>query len=597
MARRFSSDFIDQVRQQNDIVQVISEYLPLKRKGNSYWGCCPFHNEKTPSFCVSPDKGFYYCFGCHASGTVITFLMERENLTFPEAMERLANRAHIPLPAEERSEAEEKKERYRKQLYEVNQLAVNFFHNCLVKTHYGKAGLAYLHKRGLSDQTIEDFKLGYAPDHWDKLTEAFLKRGIDKRVLFDLGLVKESKGKVYDAFRNRVMFPIWDKEGRAVGFGGRVLDDGEPKYLNSPETPIFNKRRLLFALHRAEKEIKERKQIILVEGYMDVISAHNQGVTNVVASLGTAFTAEQARIMDRMADTAILAYDMDRAGRNATLRAFEVAKGTGLHIRVASLPDGKDPDDYLRTHGREAFREVMDASLPMMDYVFQEAIKRYDSSRLEGKAAIVGELLPVLGEIDNAVVVDGYIRKFAQTLQLDEQAIRIEFQKYVKDQKGKGPSPIRAIPTVQMTGRQQRSSALESVEESVLYVLLNRPGWYGEVAKYILVEDFQNEERKAIYEAIQELQKREYPYTTTDIHEALNEKGQKELGRIMVMENVADDVEAVQDYIRKFRLESLKKQYDYHSKRANELNKAGNTQFLAELEACKQINEEMKKWS
>ncbi len=597
MARRFGNDFIEQVRNSNDIVQVISEYVPLKRKGNSYWGCCPFHNEKTPSFCVSPDKGFYYCFGCHASGTVITFLMERENLTFPEAMERLAERAHIPMPAEERSEAEERKEQHRRLLFEVNELAVRFFHNCLTKTHYGKEGLAYFRKRGLSDQTIADFKLGYAPDSWNKLTEAFQKRGIPTAVLLELGLAKESKGRVYDAFRNRVMFPIWDGKGRPVGFGGRVLDGGEPKYLNSPETPVFNKRKLLFAMNKAEKEIKARKQVILVEGYMDVISAHNKGVTNVVASLGTAFTAEQARLMDRIADTAVLAYDMDAAGRNATMRAFEIVKGTGLDIRVASLPEGKDPDEYLKTHGSEAFRAIMDTAPNITDYVLNDAMKRHDSTRLEGKAAIVGELLPVLGQLDNAVIADGYIRKIAQLLQLDEQAIRIEFNKHLKEQNGRAYPEMQTIAAAKLPEKKNSGGLLDSAEESLLYVLLSQSAWFKEIRGYIVSEDFTHPVRRKIFDVLAALYEQKGAYTAAEVSGSLDGEGQKEIARIMVMENVADDVEAVQDYIRKFRLEDLKKQYIYHSNRANELNKAGDPRFLEELEACKRVNEEMKNWS
>ena len=319
---KFSNEFIDQVRQANDIVSVISEYVTLKRRGRNFWACCPFHNEKTASFSVSADKGFFYCFGCHAHGDVFQFVMMKDNLTFGEAVTRLAERAHMALPTVEKSAEEKRKEQFIQLLYKVNEMAGNFFHNCLTQTHYGLPGLDYFHRRGLSDATISSFKLGFAPDSWDKLTTAFTKNGIDSAVLVKLGLAKEKNGHYYDAFRNRVMFPIRDGRGRIVGFGGRVLDDSKPKYLNSPETPIFNKRRLLFAMDLAHKAIYDAGKAVLVEGYMDVISAHNQGVSNVVASLGTALTQEQLRLLQRQTHNLVLSYDMDEAGRTATLRAM-----------------------------------------------------------------------------------------------------------------------------------------------------------------------------------------------------------------------------------------------------------------------------------
>ena len=289
LSRYFDNELIAQIKDANDIVSVVSEHVALKKKGQNYWGCCPFHNEKTASFSVSPEKGFYYCFGCRASGNSIKFLMEIEHLTFPEALEKLANRANIALPEQELSPQQRARELHRKKLYEANELAASFFHNCLTQTSLGKVGLEYLKKRGLTKETIDNFRLGFAPEGWDRLYKAFRERGIEDSVLLELNLArKNSEGRAYDFFRNRVMFPIMDGKGRVVGFGGRVMDDSSPKYLNSPESPIFDKGKLLFAFDKAYKRIRETKQAILVEGYMDVISAHNKGITNVVASLGTA---------------------------------------------------------------------------------------------------------------------------------------------------------------------------------------------------------------------------------------------------------------------------------------------------------------------
>ena len=351
MSRHFDNDLIERIKEANDIVAVISEHVALKKKGKNYWGCCPFHNEKTPSFSVTPEKGFFYCFGCHASGNAINFLMRYENLTFPEALERLAARANIPLPAAELSNEERRRSAHRQELYEVNQLATTFFHNCLTKTEMGKTGLTYLRNRGLSDETIARFQLGFAPDSWDRLYRAFTERGISPGLLVETGLCRQgNNGRVYDYFRNRVMFPICDGKGRVVGFGGRVLDDSTPKYLNSPENVIFNKGHLLFAFDKAYRAIREKRQAILVEGYMDVISAHNRGVTNVVASLGTAYTKDHGRLLLRQAEEVVLAYDMDGAGQKAARRAIELLQNTEFKVRVVAMPDGKDPDDYVRNH-------------------------------------------------------------------------------------------------------------------------------------------------------------------------------------------------------------------------------------------------------
>ena len=375
MSRYFENELIEQIKDANDIVSVVSEHVALKKRGKNYWGCCPFHNEKTPSFSVAPEKGFYYCFGCHASGNAIKFLMELEHLTFVEALERLANRANIPLPEAKLSPEQRARDERRKKLYEASDLAATFFHNCLTQTSIGKVGLDYLKKRGLTQETIETFKLGFAPDGWDKLYRAFHERGIDDSILLELNLVrKNQKGQFYDFFRNRIMFPIMDGKGRVVAFGGRVMDDSTPKYLNSPESSIFEKGKLLFAFDKAYKSIREEKQAILVEGYMDVISAHNHGVTNVVASLGTAYTRDHGHILMRQAEEIVLAYDMDGAGRQAAARAIELLQNTDFKVRVLAMPDGKDPDDYVRNHGGQAFKELVAKAVKPLDYLLSESL-------------------------------------------------------------------------------------------------------------------------------------------------------------------------------------------------------------------------------
>ena len=293
-----SDDFVDKLRSQADIVNIVSEYVTLTKKGRNYWGCCPFHQEKTPSFSVAPDKGFFYCFGCQAGGDAFRFLMRIENIGFGEAVKLLAQKLNIPVPENERTEAERQKEKEREAIFHANALARDFFHACLIKSPLGINALAYLVERGISVETAQSLKLGFAPDDWAKLSIALQNRGVLPEILVKAGLsIPRTQEGVYDRFRNRIMFPIEDIRERVIGFGGRVMDGSQPKYLNSPETPVFNKRTVLYNIPRAYRAIKEAGYAIVVEGYMDAIALASNGILNVVASLGTSFTPEQSRLL------------------------------------------------------------------------------------------------------------------------------------------------------------------------------------------------------------------------------------------------------------------------------------------------------------
>ena len=596
--KRFSNEFIEEVRQANDIVSVISEYVVLKRRGRNFWACCPFHNEKTASFSVAADKGFFYCFGCHASGDVFKFIMLKENISFADAVARLAERAHIVLPVMEKSAREIEQERLTQRLYEINEMAGNFFHNCLVQTRYGASGLDYFHRRYVTDETIREFKLGFAPNEWNKLTDAFIKKGISGRDLVTLGLAKEKYGRCYDAFRGRVMFPIRDGRSRIIGFGGRVLDDSKPKYLNSPDTPIFNKRRILFAMDLAHKAMYEEGRAILVEGYMDVVSAHNKGVRNVVASLGTAFTPEQARLVQRQAKELVLAYDMDGAGRQATLRAMEIVRGMGLKVRVVSLPQGKDPDEYINSAGPEKFREAVSAAPHVLDYMLQTAMSQYDSTTLEGKSSVTATVLPVLAAVDNRVVLEAFLKKMAQNLQIDENAVRSEFNKYVDKHPESGQQQVVISTAVSHENAAARGSGSMAVaEENILRFILEKPASCGRIQQKIDVAFFMDERRRRIYQVILDMYTHHGMYTKADIQENLTPGEAEEIARIMVLQDVPMDETVLMDYVKRFRLAELQKQYLEHSKRAAEYSRKNDPQVIEELAACKKINEEMKQWS
>ena len=425
MGVKLTEEFVEQVSAETDILSVVSSYVPLRRKGNRYWGCCPFHHEKTASFQVKPDEGFFYCFGCHVGGNAFKFISLIENINYYDAVKRQAEKLGIPIPTAEQSPQEIARENHLNDLRKIHEMAGSFYHNCLTKTGYGKDGLEYLHGRGITDQIIEEFKLGFAPDAWNKLSTAFLKRDVPAKLLLDggLGMMRQGGG-VYDRFRNRVMIPIMDERGRIVAFGGRVLGQGEPKYLNSPETAIFNKRKLLFGLDKAKKAIQQEGFALVVEGYMDAISVYAAGVHNVVASLGTAFTQEQCRHIMRYGAELYFCYDSDAAGQNATVRGLSIARSTGAKVKVVSIPDGKDPDEFIRKHGVEAFRELLKKALPLVDFYIEYVKSKVDISRLEGKLQALNELMPLLSSIrgDN-VERNVYVRKLSSLLDMDESEI------------------------------------------------------------------------------------------------------------------------------------------------------------------------------
>ena len=584
MSRYFENELIEQIKDANDIVSVVSEHVTLKKKGKNYWGCCPFHNEKTPSFSVAPDKGFYYCFGCHASGNAIKFLMELEGITFVEALERLANRANIPLPEAKLSPQVRAREERRKKLYEACDLAANFFHNCLLKTSYGKAGLEYLKKRGLTDETIEKFRLGFAPDGWDRLYKAFRERGIEESILLELNLIrKNDKGQAYDFFRNRVMFPIMDGKGRVVGFGGRVMDDSTPKYLNSPECQIFEKGKNLFAFDKAYKSIREEKQAILVEGYMDVISAHNKGVTNVVASLGTAYTKDHGHILMRQADEIILAYDMDGAGRQAAARAIELLQNTDFKVRVLAMPDGKDPDDYVRNHGGKAFKELVEKAVKPLDYLLSESLIKHDTNDAEGKQAVMQDIFPYIANIHSQTIRDDALKALALPLWLDNSTIFRYFRNYT--QKGNIELVDEKIA--------QPKKIVSGDEELLMAHVITDSKALQEVVQYLPLEDFQNIQYRGIIEKIYTLFTQTGQYQPESVEDVLTPQEYEIFSRLMIIEAN----EAVPVLIRKIRLHSLREQYKMHSILADQLKRAGDSAFISELHKCQEIQNLIREWS
>lgn len=371
----FPEEWMSELLARNDIVSVISEYLPLKEKSRRFWGCCPFHNEKTPSFSVEPEKQFYYCFGCHAGGDVIHFVMEQEKLSFIEAVKLLANRANMPLPDQVDDQQYQKQKAFRDRLYEICREAALYYHE-LLKSPQGRIGRSYLQARGISEKTMVRFGLGYALPEWESLKKHLLQKGFGEDDMLACGLLKQKKERNYDAFRGRVMYPIVAGRQKVIGFGARALGDEQPKYLNSPETEIFNKRKNLYGLNMLKGQRLE--DIVIVEGYMDVIGLYQVGVTNAVASLGTALTMEQARLIKRHVPRVYLAYDGDFAGQNATLRGMDILSEEGLEVKVVKLPQGIDPDEFVKEEGKEAFEVLKNDALSLNSFRLEHLKNQYD---------------------------------------------------------------------------------------------------------------------------------------------------------------------------------------------------------------------------
>lgn len=428
-------EFVERVRERTDIYSVVARYVPLNQKSGRYWGRCPFHNEKTASFCVSPEKGFFYCFGCGAGGNAFKFLSLIENITYFEAIKLQAQRLGIDLPRRKFSLEEERQRREEKILLKVNELAQDFYHECLMKTARGEVGRKYLAGRGISAETIEKFKLGYAPDEWENLLSKLTRQGISPQQLEAAGLTAKRKtgSGYYDRFRGRVMIPITDIFGHVVGFGGRIItaeDENSPKYLNTPETVLFNKRNLLFGLDKSNRAINAAGAAIVVEGYMDAISLFSAGIKNVVATLGTAFTTKHVKLILRYARKIIFCYDSDEAGERATIRALPIVQAAGAEVFIVKVPDGKDPDEFVRKHGKKAFEELISGAETLIDYRMKYILTRADLSTIEGKIRALKEILPVIMGIEGNSAYNEYKKRITTALSLDEQLFDNEWRKF-----------------------------------------------------------------------------------------------------------------------------------------------------------------------
>lgn len=478
----FPPSFLEELAVRNPIEEVVGQYVNLRRSGSNLFGLCPFHGEKTASFSVNPEKGIYYCFGCHKGGSVINFQMEIEGLSYPDAVRALAKRAGMEVPEDELYQ-----NRYHQQerLWALSKEAARFF-NSQLYSPAGAEGLAYAQRRGMPKSTLTKFGIGFAPNSWSTLCDAMLAKGYTEEELKQSGLasVSQKNGKIYDRFRNRLMFPIIDVRGNVIGFGGRVMDDSTPKYLNSPETIIFNKRKNLFALNLAKKS--KLGYLILVEGYMDAVALHQYGFDCAVASLGTSLTEEHAALLSRYTEQVTLIYDGDEAGQNATKRAIPMLEKAGLQVKVLQMRDAKDPDEYLKKYGADRFRLLLEESSNRVEYQLRAIQKKYDLREDEQRVRFISEASEFISTLSSAVQREIYGGRAAEAAGITAESMKIEVNKafrrrMAQEKKKQERIDLSPATNLQPKDRHIRYDNIKSAmaEERVIAMLLREPALLG----------------------------------------------------------------------------------------------------------------------
>ena len=482
----YPDDVIEEVRARNDIVDVISQYVTLKKKGANYFGLCPFHNEKSPSFSVSPGKQMYYCFGCGAGGNVITFIMEYENYSFGEALKYLADRAGITLPEAEDSKEARAQRDLKNTLLEINRLAANYFYYQL-KQPQGRPGYEYLKNRRLTDETITHFGLGFANKTPDDLYRYMRSKGYDDSILKETGLFFIEERGARDKFWNRVMFPILDVNNRVIGFGGRVMGDGEPKYLNSPETKLFDKSRNLFGLNFARKS--REKYLLICEGYMDVIAMHQAGFTNAVASLGTAFTAQHALLLKRYTDQAVLTYDSDGAGIRAALRAIPILKEAGISAKVLNMKPYKDPDEFIKNLGREEFQKRIDEAVNSFLFEISVIRSEYNMQDPESKTGFYNAVAKKLLEFPEKLERDNYTEAVAREYMIPAE----DLKRLVNSLGERGGFALRTPEQERPKKKKEKDDGVRKSQRLLLTWLIEEPKLFETIRGIITPEDFTDE--------------------------------------------------------------------------------------------------------
>lgn len=557
-------EFLQELKYRCDIESVVSKYVNLRRSGRGFVGLCPFHSEKTPSFHLYPENQSFYCFGCETGGDVITFIRKIENLDYVEAVQFLAQMAGLEMPAQEEDHNGEAALRAR--ILEINRKAALFFHRCLLSPQ-GRAGLDYFTRRRLEPHTITHFGLGYAPDSWNALTDHLRSQGYRDDEMAASALVGRSRqtGRCYDLFRNRVIFPIIDLRGNVIAFGGRVLDDSKPKYLNSNDTPVFKKSRCLFALNFAKNGKAEH--LILCEGYMDAIALHQAGFTNAVATLGTALTPEQARLMTRYAKEVVVSYDSDEPGRNAARRAIGLLTPVGLNVRVLHIEGGKDPDEFIKTYGADRFRLMLEKCGNHIEYRLNDAMSKYHLEVAEERAACLKEAVAVLATVPSLVERDVYAGRLADKLGVNKESIltdtdRLAGQKGRTDRKTRLRAEMAASRGFQDRINPEKRQHLRAAlaEENLIVLLCRHPEFLSTVDSLIRPEDFLTAFNRRVFEAVrgEVLRTGEAGLESIGARFTADEMGR--ISALLTQRRVSDTVGEVRDCCEAIQKERLAKE-------------------------------------
>nr|WP_213974341.1 DNA primase [Tepidanaerobacter acetatoxydans] len=554
----YSEEVIKEVQDKADIVEIVSEYTSLKKQGGNYIGLCPFHKEKTPSFSVDAEKQLFYCFGCGIGGNAFTFIMKKENLNFPEAVRYLADKLNIKLPGNMDKdlslEFQEKREYLR-----VNRLAAKYYNHCLLHTREGSKAMEYIKERGLTAETVEKFYLGYAPPSWDGLIKFAHFEGVKIDTLEKIGLIiprKDNKG-YYDRFRNRLMFPIEDVTKNIIGFGGRALDESMPKYLNTPETPLFSKGDNLYALSMIKKD--PALDTIVVEGYMDCITLHQYGFNQSVASLGTALTKNQARLLKKYTDGVILSYDADEAGKAATVRGIDILAQEGLRVKVLNMPNGKDPDEVIKTYGPQHFQKLLTDSMDFISYKLFLAKKDINIQTHDGKLKFIKRAVDILTGVDNEPELELYAKKLASELGISVQAIKKEVQRRKLADNGYEYKKSHIRNNNKEFHKISQVTGFHKAERKLLKLILENDKLCKKMAGQLDPRFFTDKNTKKIADALFEMINKNQDIDSSYIFNYLDEEGCAELSTILMENVVLEDEELINSLIKKVKQGYFKK--------------------------------------
>lgn len=563
MAGGFREDTIEEIRARVDLVELIGEHVNLRRQGNRFVGRCPFHTEKTPSFHVTPENGLFYCFGCGTGGDVFSFIMKQEHLEFPQAVEKLAQRAGVALlPEKDLSPRQQKNLEELQRLREINREAAFYYYQTL-RTNEGKEALNYLKNRQIRQESLTEFALGYAPHKYQELHDHLLAKGFTLEEMLESGLlIQRENGVFIGRFRDRIMFPITDTRGRVVGFGGRLLAQGEPKYLNSPETKVFNKKGLLYGLHLALPEIRRQGQVLLVEGYLDVIALRQGEFKNVVASLGTAFSQEHAALLKRYTREAVIVFDSDEAGIKATQRAIDILREQGIRVKVAALPGAKDPDDFIKSYGKKAMEKEIEKALTIIPYRLKHLKEQFPLQNPDGKVAILKEIFTDLAKLTSQVERHEYIRFLAQELELSEEAIWDDFRRKQGEKRTNPQFERDKSPEIRNNIRGNVNSfrdPYQRAQENLLRLVLNQPELILEIENRLDLEIIQDEIYKGILQLIGELFKNpnKAAITANDIYHHAPQEAKEIIAKLTSGVSVPITERLVEDVFTNLQLQSL----------------------------------------